>query len=67
MIHGRVTDANDRGIGAVLVCLIDPSGAIIPEVDPRTTNLSGYYAFALSPQDLKRLLETSLAAHMSVS
>ncbi|MET0253378.1 MAG: PASTA domain-containing protein [Terrimicrobiaceae bacterium] len=66
LIHGRVTDANDRGIGAVLVCLIDPSGAIIPEVDPRTTNLSGYYAFALSPQDLKRLLETqSRGAHVS--
>ena len=66
LIHGRVTDANDRGIGAVLVCLIDPSGAIIPEVDPRTTNLSGYYAFALSPQALKRLLETqSRGAHVS--
>ena len=56
LIHGRVTDANDRGIGAVLVCLIDPSGAIIPEVDPRTTELSGYYAFALSPEDVKRLI-----------
>ena len=58
LIHGRVTDANDRGIGAVLVCLIDPSGAIIAGVEPRTTETSGYYAFPFSPEELKRLSQT---------
>ena len=58
LIHGRVTDADDRGIGAVLVCIIDPAGEVITEIDPRTTELSGYYAFALSPEDMKRLIET---------
>ena len=58
LIHGRVTDAGDRGIGAVLVCLIDPSGAIIAGVEPRTTETSGYYAFPFSPEELKRLSQT---------
>ena len=52
LIHGRVTDASDRGIGAVLVCLIDPSGAIIAEVDPRTTETQRL--LRLSPSAPKR-------------
>jgi hypothetical protein len=66
LIHGRVTDAGDRGISAVLVCLIDPSGAIIAGVEPRTTESSGYYAFAVSPENVKRLAQTQPGgAHVS--
>ena len=66
LIHGRVTDAGDRGISAVLVCLIDPSGAIIAGVEPRTTETSGYYSFALSPEEVKGLVQTQpRGAHVS--
>jgi beta-lactam-binding protein with PASTA domain len=58
LIHGRVTDANERGIGAVLVCMIDRSGAPIAGVEPRTTETSGYYAFPFSPEEVKRLSQT---------
>ncbi len=66
LIHGRVTDSGERGISAVLVCLINSSGAIIAGVEPRTTESSGYYAFGLSSEDVKRLVETELSgAHVS--
>lgn len=66
LIHGRVTDSNDRGIGSVLVCLIDSSGVVVAGIAQRTTDLSGYFAFALSSEDVKRLVETQPAgSHVS--
>ncbi|HEX2967424.1 MAG TPA: right-handed parallel beta-helix repeat-containing protein, partial [Syntrophorhabdaceae bacterium] len=49
LIHGRVMDANYRGIGGLMVCIIDSRERILNDPEKSTTDDSGYYSIIIGP------------------
>jgi hypothetical protein len=55
LIHGRVVDAGDLGIDRLTICVVDRSGASIPDTRESTSDASGYFAIPLVPEAVDSL------------
>jgi len=55
LIHGRVMDANHRGIGGLTVCIIDSRERILNDPEKSTTDDSGYYSIIIGPDKLEKM------------
>jgi hypothetical protein len=55
LIHGRVVDANYRGIVGLMVCIIDSRERILNDPDKSTTDDSGYYSIIIRPDNLDKM------------
>lgn len=51
LLHGRVVDSGRRGFFGLIVYLLDKSGTAVPDVDPATTDESGYYSIRLPTKE----------------
>ncbi|HWP42963.1 MAG TPA: PASTA domain-containing protein [Blastocatellia bacterium] len=57
LVHGRIVDEDGLGIGRLIVCLVEGSGEPVREAGESTSDASGYFAIAIEPEALDRLLK----------
>ncbi|MGE5423112.1 MAG: hypothetical protein ACM3QW_07595 [Ignavibacteriales bacterium] len=55
LIHGRVVDANYRGIGGLMVCILDSRERILNDPEKSTTDDSGYYSIIIRPDKIEKM------------
>ncbi|HEX2964298.1 MAG TPA: right-handed parallel beta-helix repeat-containing protein, partial [Syntrophorhabdaceae bacterium] len=55
LIHGRVMDANHRGIRGLMVCIIDSRERILIDPEKSTTDDSGYYSIIIGPDKTEKM------------
>jgi hypothetical protein len=55
LIHGRVVDANYRGIGGLMVCIIDSRERKLIVLGKSTTDDSGYYSLIIGPDKIEKI------------
>lgn len=55
LVHGIVADKDRRGISGVMVCFTGDNDRPIRSVGEPVTDASGYFGFALSPADIRKL------------
>lgn len=58
LIEGRVTDENKRGLTGLVVYLGNEQGQPLSFLNKADTDLSGYYALTVTPENLKRIRES---------
>jgi len=57
LVHGRIVDEDDLGIEGLTVCLVDRSGESARETGESKSDGSGYFAIALHPETVDRLIK----------
>jgi hypothetical protein len=55
LVHGRIADEHELGIERLTVCLVDRSGAPVPETREPMTDASGYFAIVMASEIVDRL------------
>ncbi len=55
LIHGRVMDANYRGIGDLMVCIVDSRERKLIDLGKSTTDDSGYYSLIIGPDKIEKM------------
>ncbi len=55
LIHGRISDENNRGISGLIVTMEDEKDQKLRFLGPAKTDASGYHAFVIDAENLKKL------------